>query len=334
MARRSFSRRTREARSDFGELELLPLRYRDHQPRREPTLFPTVGTQGRVAYAQLEDDTNIWRQELPSHSDAVAPPINLIYSTVLDRAAQFSPDGSRIVFQSARSGNSEIWACASDGTHCGHLTAFNGPPAGSPSWSPDGRRIAFDSAAAGNLDIYLVTANGGRPQRLTFDPAVEAIPRWSRDGRWIYLTSNKTGRPEIWKIPGEGGTAIQVTHNGGSTVIESHDAKTLYYTKQDGVAVTLWRSNPDGSGEREVIKGVFGRCFDVTADRIYFIRREASGVANIRSLMIATEKEQQIAPLLRFPGGLGLSLSPGGKYLIYSQIDRRGGDLMLVENFR
>jgi hypothetical protein len=31
---------------------------------------------------------------------------------------------------------------------------------------------------------------------------------------------------------------------------------------------------------------------------------------------------------------LGMSVSPDGRFLLYSQIDQGGSDLMLVENFR
>jgi hypothetical protein len=45
-------------------------------------------------------------------------------STEMDREPQFSPDGTKIVFTSARSGNSELWLCEAEG-RCGLLAGFH-----------------------------------------------------------------------------------------------------------------------------------------------------------------------------------------------------------------
>lgn len=260
------------------------------------------------------------------------PPVCLIASTALEDNAQYSPDGTRIAFASNRSGNPEIWVCGSDGAHCTQMTAFNGPfITGTPRWSPDGKRIAFDSAKDGHFGIYVVDGNGGSPRRLTDASTTGSIPSWSRDGKWIYFSSGSTGRSEIWKIPNAGGAAHQVTHNGGFVAFESPDGKALYYTKTQQDA-TLWRSGLDGSGETEVLNGVASRAFVVTSDRVYYLRHEPGGASAIRRFVFATGDDAPIA-LRAAPVRHGLSLSPVGKYLIYSQVDRLESNLMLVENF-
>ena len=98
--------------------------------------FPAI-TKGRLIYARSFEDSNIWRQELPRDGGTVPPASPLILSTAADMNPQYSPDGTRIAFQSRRSGYAEIWLCASDGTQCGQMTFFHGSPAGTPRWSRD-----------------------------------------------------------------------------------------------------------------------------------------------------------------------------------------------------
>ena len=61
----------------------------------------------------------------------------------------------------------------------------------------------------------MINASGGKPQRISTDPANDGDPSWSGDGRWIYFDSGRTGEQQVWKIPEAGGDAIQVTQDGG-----------------------------------------------------------------------------------------------------------------------
>lgn len=293
---------------------------------------PAISPRGRLAYAHRVIDSNIWRQELSSGPNAIQRPVNLIASTADDRSARYSPDGTQIAFQSWRSGNSEIWVCASDGSHCVQLTAMDGPHTGSPSWSPDGTQIAFDSLAAGNFDIWVVDANGGRLRRVTDNPAGDAAPNWSADGKWIYFMSLRTDASEIWKAPAGGGTAVQVTRNGGYYALESTDGRTLFYTKA-GYSGKLWKSGLDGSGETAIVDGVISRSFVVASDRAYYLHVETGGAIGLRGRMLATGEDFPIT-IIRKPVNLGLSLSPDGRYILYSQVDHAGSDLVLVDNFQ
>jgi Tol biopolymer transport system component/DNA-binding winged helix-turn-helix (wHTH) protein len=297
----------------------------------EDSFLPTLSRTGRLAFSRGTIDINIWRQELVD-GPTPPPPVPLISSTARDADARYSPDGTRIVFQSNRSRYAEIWTCASDGTRCSQLTAFNGALiTGTPRWSPDNRTIAFDSAAEGRFHVYTIDAGGGPVRRLTTEPTTGAIPSWSHDGKWIYYASSATGRGEIWKVPSQGGASVQVTRNGGLVAFESPDGTALYFTKTENDA-TLWRSGLDGSGETAVVQRVAHRGFAVSGDSIYYLRVEPTG-ETIRRFRLATREDTRVAGLAK-TGYYGLALSPDGRYLLYSQIDQQGSDLMLVERFR
>ena len=81
-----------------------------------------------------------------------------------DRVPQFSPDGSKIVFESNRSGRA-IYLMNSDGSVLTRLTN-NLFLDRSPSFSPDGSQILFDSERGGMLGIYVMNVDGSNQQKI------------------------------------------------------------------------------------------------------------------------------------------------------------------------
>jgi eukaryotic-like serine/threonine-protein kinase len=289
---------------------------------------PAISRQGgRLAYAQGLEDTNIWRIDMSGVRGRNPPPVAFISSTRYDAAAHYSPDGKKIAFGSDRSGNFEIWMCDNDGSNAVQLTSLRAVSF-DPMWSPDSERVVFNSNAEGQFEIYVVNINGGRPQRLTFDPANDENPSWSRDGRWIYFDSNRKGG-DIWKVPAQGGEAVLVNPNGVYPV-ESPDGKFVYFFKD-----YLWKA-PAGGGEASQVFDfpILDSHLAITDEGIYFVPKpQAAARSSIQFFNFATRKVKEIATIDK-PVAYGLSVSPDRHWIIYSQLDQRGSDLMLVENFR
>ena len=65
------------------------------------------------------------------------------------------------------------------------------------TWSPDGRYIYFTSDRAGGPQVYRVAANGGTPERITFEGSYNARPRLSPDGTRLALVHNDSGNYRI-----------------------------------------------------------------------------------------------------------------------------------------
>jgi Tol biopolymer transport system component/serine/threonine protein kinase len=321
-----------------GAYKLWKISISGGQPERleaggEDGHSPSVSQDGRrMVYAKAIIDWNIWRASGPGETGKFTPSARLIASTQGDREPQFSPDGRRIVFWSDRSGSREIWVCDSEGLHCVQLTFFPGAVSGSPRWSPDGRWIAFDAMKEGQRDIYVVSAEGGRPQRLTTEPSLDVRPSWSKDGRWIYFGSNCSGGWQVWKVPAQGGTALQVTKKGGQEAFEAPDGPFVYYAKFG--ATGIWRVPVDGGEETRVTDQGGITYWAVCKEGLCLHGRTASGVPVIRFRSFATGLLSDIAELPKAWGRQHLSVSPDGKWILYTQLDRYDSDLMLVENFR
>jgi Tol biopolymer transport system component/serine/threonine protein kinase len=296
-------------------------------------VFPAVSrTLDRLAFVRGIDDRDVWKLE-EGH-----PPTPFLVSSRVDQSPQFSPDGTRIAYQSARwSRTGEVFVTNADGSTPVQLTDGLGRQQGSPQWSPDGRWIAFDSQRQdGTFDVFAIDAAGGPPRRLTADPSNEHRPSWSRDGRWIYFASDRTGRFEVWRVPAQGGDAMQVTDQGGFTCVESFDGRTLYYAKAQVPRQPLFARPIDGGPEMRVVEEILGRTFAVAEHGLYyFARTEAAGVTSLRFLDVARGRSREVARLdVPVAPGAGLTVSPDRKTILFTAFKPNNADLMLIENFR
>lgn len=292
-------------------------------------LQPAIAyTTSRLIYAWGVLNVNLWRLDL--RNEELKLFIGSTYESIIP---QYSPDGSRIAFQSNRSGNNEIWTCDADGSNCQQLTSFGGPLCGTPRWSPDGRWLGLDSRVEGWSEIHVIAADGGTPRRVTDSAGFSNTrPAWSHDGRWIYFTSDRSARNEIWKIPVGGGHAIQVTRSGGAGALESPDGKYLYYIREPSQK-GLFRMSTERGEETQVLPDsvrLVWAGFSVTTKGVYFV---PFGAETIQLLDGTTGKLKNLATLdTRI--WHGICVSPDDTYVVWGQVDRNTMDLMLGENFR
>jgi dipeptidyl aminopeptidase/acylaminoacyl peptidase len=84
--------------------------------------------------------TNLWLAPT-----AAGQPRQLTTSPKHDRHPRWSPDGSQILFESDRGGNTQLWVIGLNGGEARQLTTIS-TEAGNGIWSPDGKSIAFVSA--------------------------------------------------------------------------------------------------------------------------------------------------------------------------------------------
>ena len=307
-------------------------------PRRlsigERALFPAIARRGnRAAYMTVpEGGVNIWRADLPTTGDAA---IKLISSSRHDDDPRYSPDGKSIAFTSYRSGSFEIWKCDSDGSNAVQLTSLGASSTSVPRWAPDGSSIGFTSDREGQVGVYVVNADGGAPRRLTTGTSPSwsrnGDPRWSRDGKWIYFISNRRGDFESFRMPATGQGPVQFVAAGGGGM-ESPDGK-LFYFMRGMTSRSLWRVPVEGGEESQVIESLKGG-YEVVEDGIYFISELTPGAgASIQFLRFATGTVEHVLNFKGYASG-GLSVSPDGRSILYSQMDQSEADIMLVENFR
>ncbi len=194
-----------------GETRLMVNTNSDFSPR-----YSADGT--KVAWVR---DSQIWTMNADG-SNQTGPLTTQGSNTFM---GDWSPDGSKLVFQSNRDGNFEVYVMNADGSNPVNLT--NNATAGlnndsQPSWSPDGTKIAFHSNRDGNSNIHVMNADGSNVVNLTGSSlAEESAPRWSADGTKIAFQSDRAAFPrpgvarnlEIYRMNADGSNVKQLTYN-------------------------------------------------------------------------------------------------------------------------
>ncbi|MBL8227089.1 MAG: PD40 domain-containing protein [Bryobacterales bacterium] len=286
----------------------------------------------RLIYSDVYIDTDIARVDL-AHARKGRPldAETLITSTQWDGSPQYSPDGKRIAFVSARSGHLELWVADADGSNPTQLTFWK-RYTGSPRWSPGGDEIAVDSQDGGHTDIYVIDVNRREGKKITSSAGRNFLPSWSRDGKWVYFTSDRKDGRQVWKTlahPVTGtGQATQITRSGALAGWESFDGKRFYYPTT-GTPACVSMVPAEGGEETEVVCPLSSWIYlAMFRDGFYYAPRTS------REVWFYNFADRQGREAFVMKGGAGgsFAVSPDRRWLLVSQIDLRRGDLYLVDN--
>ncbi len=136
-------------------------------------------------------------------------------SDATDRNPRFSPDGTKILFESKREGDWELFVMDSDtGKNIVPVTQ-NEKTERNGSWSRDGKKILFESIRDGNFEIYVIDADGNNPVNLTNHKKSDTFPRWSPNGRQIAFVSTRDGNKEIYVMDANGANPVNLSNDPG-----------------------------------------------------------------------------------------------------------------------
>jgi dipeptidyl aminopeptidase/acylaminoacyl peptidase len=212
--------------------------------------FP--GANGKIAFTSNRHDVNGYVQVYLMDADG-SNQTRLTFASGNDGEAAWSPDGTKIAFDTNRSpapGNEQrIWVMDADGSNPIMLTTFN---SGRPSWSPDGTKIAFFGVIVGDAEIFVMDADGSNQTRLTFSAGDDAHPSWSPDGSKIAFFSRRDENAEIYVMDADGSNQTRLTTTIGATEWypdwSPDGAKIAFMSSRDG-DFEIYVMNADGSNQ-------------------------------------------------------------------------------------
>lgn len=143
---------------------------------------------------------------------ATSPPPAQPTATLLPMATAV-PLQNKIIFQSDRDGDFDIYIMNADGSNQINLTN-NSAEDNYPVVSLDGSQVLFESNRDGNWEVYVMNSNGSSQRRLTNAPASDdRLPTWSPDGQQVAFISNEDGDYEIFIMNADGTNRQQLTFN-------------------------------------------------------------------------------------------------------------------------
>ncbi len=169
--------------------------------------------------------------------------------TGVNRHPVWTPDGTRIAFQSDREGPQQVFWKRADGSGVEErLTRNSATQAGNVydipySFTPDGQVLTTSKVGpTTGADVWAVPVRRAssaavgppEPRLVLHSTAADGSPQLSPDGRWLAYASDESGRREIYvqAFPDPGGK-WQVSTDGGNEPLWNANSRELFYRSGD-----------------------------------------------------------------------------------------------------
>lgn len=140
--------------------------------------------------------------------------------------------GDQVVFTS----EGDLWIGSISEKTARRITSDEGYE-GPAFFSPDGKGIAFTAQYDGGTDAYVMSANGGSPTRLTWDPRGVRVLGWHPDGGRVFFRSRRASvgfRNRFWEVSVDGGTPELVNIPYGEFFDLHQDGERVAYVPMSG----------------------------------------------------------------------------------------------------
>jgi Tol biopolymer transport system component len=251
----------------------------------------------------------------------------------------WSPDGSKIIFESTKDGKFAIYLMQADGSGLRKLTTGEASDE-QPRWSSDGRQIVFISNRDKHLQLYVMDADGSHQRRLTQNDDIDYEPDFSPRGAQVAFISRHEQAAVVHDIyvVGTDGTGRKRLSDQSANDTDprwSPDGKKIlfvrstiikkYYREMSKEERGMMQSsedifimNSDGSNVKRLTNNSARDCcayWSKDGRNIYFLS-ERDGTPGIYVMKADGSQARKIADgsIVSAP-----NISPDGKYFVYTK---------------
>jgi Tol biopolymer transport system component len=186
-----------------------------------------------------------------------------------------SPDGSKVVFVSDRTGKPQLFLIGYDGSNIGAVGSVVQLTSGecshqTPAWSPDGRSLAWMEDCSGNFEVMRaelaytqdsrafvgryytnqIEAKLINPRQISNNPAEDGFARFSPDGSQIVFQSRRDGGvAHIFRMNADGTNPVQLSNGAADDIapVWSPDGTQIAFASIRDGDWEIERIDPDGT---------------------------------------------------------------------------------------
>ena len=280
----------------------------------------------KLAYSKGRLVSNVWRVPiLESRPATWADAEQLTFDQARLEHFDVSPDGERLLFNSDRSGNMDLWMMPIESGEMIPLTSGSDLD-WHPRWSPDGEDVAFYSSRTGRREIFVMRLGGGPAVQLTSSESDDTeffFPEWSPDGNEIAFTARRA-RVAIHAVPRDGGATRFVFESESREDLHpawSRDGRWLMFAANQ----SLWRVPAEGGEpERLTEGGVDSWPIPSRDGKQVFFPGFGERLGNIWAFALEDQSERPMADLKGRYGSLQTQFVTDGRYLYFGWAEDLG----------
>jgi TolB protein len=226
---------------------------------------------------------------------------------------------SKIVFNSNRDGNWELYMMDYDGHNQTRLT-FNKIQDYMPAWSADGQKIAYTSYQGEKAILYILEVYEGKRHEV-YSQGTSFAPNFSPDGKkLVFCSQEEGGNSEIYVADSNGKNVRRLTFNKAIDTAPSWSptSRQVTFTSDRGGTPQIYIMDAEGSNVTRVSFG--GTYHDAPVwssqgDNIAYVSR----VNQIFDLYVLNLRTKQIIKLTEGNArNESPCWSPDGRHLIFS----------------
>ena len=192
----------------------------------------------QLSFSQIDPDiggADLWLFDLTRGSTT-----RLTSDRMNDAGGIWTPDGTRLLFRSNRSGFNEVFSRGVNDTRA-EERYFDSAAQGNISqmlpshYSRDGRHIIFtNSDESSSFDVWDLPTGSRQARPIIQTPYDEYQGVLSPDGRWLAYVSEESGSPQVYvqSFP-DGAQRVQISSRGGIEPQWRRDGQELYFLRAD-----------------------------------------------------------------------------------------------------